>query len=809
MPRSAESSPRVGAPVWLFAAATAANAALLFAVEPLVSRQLLPLLGGTPSVWNTCLMAFQALLLAGYLYAHLLGRFAGVRTQGAIHLGLLALSCLTLPVLVPRAGVPDGWLPAAWVLALLIAAVGAPFLVLAAGAPLLQRWYAASLPEGGGAARTTPYALYAASNAGSFVALLAYPLVVEPRLGLAAQARAWTWGYLALGLALIACLIAAVGAARRARGAGALPAGAAAVEFAIAPAEELAERPAERPVDGPERLRWTMLAFVPSALLLGVTRYLSTDVAPVPLLWVVPLAIYLLTFVLAFAERVRVPDGPRDAAFGFVTPVLAILVALGANTPLWAVGAAHLAAFGVVALTCHQQLADRRPGVGHLTEYYLWIAAGGLLGGLFDALVAPAAFDALYEYPLAVGLAALVWWLGDPPAAGAPDRPHPRGVGSDRPIARRLRARLVEAGEGRPSPRRPRPRWLAGADAAASVAALPVVVALLMFAAAARLPFLPGARDALPSALVGGVAALITFRLRGRRDRFALAVAGLLVGGLAGQRARATGVLARERSFYGAYTVRASATSHHLQHGNTLHGAQDTRPAYRTTPLTYYHAGGPLGTLFERAPRLAAGAPPRRVAAVGLGTGTVACWGRAGERWTFYEIDPLMVRLARDPRLFTYLRDCPPQSDVVVGDARLSLARAPRGAYDLILLDAFSSDAIPTHLLTREAMALYLDRLAPGGVLAVHVSNRYLSLAPVVARLAAGAGAEAVEGRDVSGAAKRNPFLATSAWVVVARDRRALGALAAAPGWQELTAPAGGRPWTDDYTDVLSAVRWR
>jgi spermidine synthase len=341
------------------------------------------------------------------------------------------------------------------------------------------------------------------------------------------------------------------------------------------------------------------------------------------------------------------------------------------------------------------------------------------------------------------------------------------------------------------------------------VVVVPVTVGVLMFAAAARLPFLPGVREVLPSAVVGGVAALLTFRLRDRRDRFALGVAALLVGGLAGQRARATGVLARERSFYGAYTVRASATYHHLQHGNTLHGAQDTRPAYRTTPLTYYHAGGPLGTLFARAPRLAPGSAPRRVAVVGLGAGTVACWGRPGERWTFYEIDPLMVRFARDPRLFTYLRDCPPRSDVVLGDARLSLARAPRGAYDLILLDAFSSDAIPTHLLTREAVALYLDRLAPDGVLAVHVSNRYLRLAPVVARLAAGAGAVAVEGRDVSGASLRNPFLASSAWVIVARDHRALGALAAAPGWRDLAAPPDARPWTDDYTDVLAAVRWR
>jgi hypothetical protein len=777
-----------GAPVWLFAGAAAANAALLFTVEPLVSRQLLPLLGGTPSVWNTCLMAFQALLLSGYLYAHLLGRVRGVARQGAAHLGLLAVAALTLPVAVPARGLPDGVPPAAWVLALLVAGVGLPFTVLAAGAPLLQRWYAGAARDGRATA-AKPYALYAASNAGSFVALLAYPFLVEPRLGLAAQARAWAVGYVALGVALAGCVAAA---ARGSRAAHPVPAG-----------TQAPSRPASR-AGWPARLRWTFLAFVPSALLLAVTRYLTTDVAPVPLLWVVPLALYLLTFVLAFAERVRVPDDVRDPAFALVTPVLAILVALGASTPLWAVGGAHLLAFTVVALTCHQQLADRRPGVDRLTEYYLWIAAGGLLGGVFDAVVAPAVFDGLHEYPLAVALGALAWWLGGPPAEPAPRGPRPTGVGADRAIARRLRARLVER-----VPRAPRPGWWAAADAPVRGLAAAVVVGGLMYAAAARLPLLPGARGAVPASLAGGASAVLAFSLRGRRDRFALAVAALLVGGLAGQRARAAGVLARARSFYGAYTVRSSSAYHHLQHGNTLHGAQDVRPAGRRTPLTYYHAAGPLGALFARVPRLAEGAPPRRVAVVGLGTGTMACWGRAGERWTFYEVDPLMVRIARDPRLFTYLRDCPPRSDVVLGDARLSLGRAARGEYDLIVLDAFSSDAIPTHLLTAEAVAVYLDRLAPGGVLAVHVSNRYLRLAPVVARLARGAGAVAAEGRDLSGASARDPFLTSSAWVAVARDAPALGALASAPGWRPLAAPPGGRAWTDDYTDVLAAVRWR
>ncbi len=779
--------------VALFAATTAVNAALLFAVEPLVTRQLLPLLGGTPAVWNTCLMAFQALLLAGYLYAHALARANGIRRACLVHLGVLAGAALTLPVAVPRATPPATWPPALWTVLALLAAVGAPFLALSAGAPLLQRWYAAAA-HASGAPTATPFWLYAASNAGSLLALLAYPFLIEPQLGTLAQARAWSWAYLALVSLVGACALVAV------RTAGRAPVDRPTLDAPAGPT--LATDAAA--IHWPDRLRWTFLAFVPSALLLGSTRYLSTDVAPVPLLWVLPLAVYLLTFVLAFAERGRVPDNLRDTAFALAAPLLAILVTLGANRPLWGIALAHLVAVGLLSLGCHQLLADRRPSAARLTEYYLWIAAGGLAGGVFDALVAPSVFDGLHEYPLAVALAAVAWWLGHvPPPAPAP-RAH-RAPSSAHPAARRLRARLVG----------PEPSARRGAQSGrhllvvAGVLVGPVVVGALMYVAASRPPVLGPARADLPSGLLGAAAALGAFALRDRRGRFALAMAALVAGGLAGQRARTAGVLVRARGFYGAYGVRASGTYHHLQHGSTLHGAQDTRPAYRTTPLTYYHRGGPLGALFDRAPRLAAGAPPRRVAVVGLGTGTMACWGRPGERWTFYEVDPLMVRIARHPRLFTYLRDCPPRSDVVLGDARLTIAGAPRGAYDLVVLDAFSSDAIPTHLLTREAIRLYLDRLAPGGVLAVHVSNRYLDLAPIVARAAADLGATSALGRDVSGAARRNVFLSSSAWVAVARDGVALGTVVAAPGWRSLPPPAGARAWTDDYTDVLSAVRWR
>ena len=762
----------------LFVAGVACNAALLFAVEPLVSRQLLPLLGGTPSVWNSCLMTFQALLLGGYLYAHGLARRLTVRTQTAVHLALFGLSLLALPVLVREQGAPDaGWAPSAWVVRLLIGAVGVPFLILSAGAPLLQRWYAASRALDAADDDSATYALYAASNAGSLLALLGYPLLIEPHFGLAQQARGWSLAYATLGLLLAG---SAAAAARRVLSAGA----------ASAPVTAATEPAA--PSTWSARARWTLLAFVPSALLMAVTRYLTTDVAPVPLLWVVPLAVYLLTFIVAYAPGLRVPGGELDRAATVALPVLALLVALGANTPLGLVAAAHLAAFGIVALWSHQALADARPGVGQLTEYYLWVSLGGLLGGVFNALLAPALFTGLAEYPITVAFAAA--------ARMAVPAPEPEAV---RAARTRFGSRLLQlAGPSAPPPSRgwtvPVRRVLVAAS-----------VAVLLYFAASGLSMIPSVPEIGGAASFGGLAAVLCILVRADRLGFALAVTAILLGGFVGQRERQASVLLRARSFYGAYTVRESQPLHYLQHGTTLHGSQDMSSSRRTTPLSYYHREGPLGVLLTTAPRLVPGAPPRRVAAVGLGTGTVACHGRAGERWTFYEIDPLMERIARDPQLFTYLRDCPPTSTVVIGDARISLAAAPRASYDLILLDAFSSDAIPTHLLTREALRSYLGALAPGGVLAVHVSNRYLELEPVVAELARDAGLVAMVGHDESGAVRREVAVTTSTWIALARREPDLGPLLQRPGWAKLTRRAGMRLWTDDYTDVLAVVRWR
>ncbi|AHG87882.1 hypothetical protein J421_0345 [Gemmatirosa kalamazoonensis] len=751
----------------LFVVTVACNAALLFAVEPMVSKRVLPLFGGAPSVWNTCLMAFQAMLLAGYLYAHVVARRLG-RRQTVVHLALFAASLLALPPVVRHASPPAGWPPAGWLLVLLLGAVGAPFVVLSAGAPLLQRWYAA-LPG-----RGEPYFLYAASNAGSMLALLGYPLVVEPRVGLAGQAHGWAAAYAVLGAALAACAFVVRGS-----GTG-LVATAPAVDASLGSPGAVSA----------ERLRWTFLALVPSALLLGVTRYVTTDVAPVPLLWVIPLALYLLSFVAAFAERARVPNEILEPLFAAALPLLALLAALGVNRPLWSIAGAHLAAVALASLVCHQALADRRPAPERLTEFYLFVSLGGLAGGVFDAIVAPAVFDTLAEYPIAIGLAGAAWAFGRVRHA-----PTPAPVDGPRP---HLFARLVDttSDSDETTDRLDRLVWYVVAPVTAG--------GLLLAAVLVRADVPSGARAAATAAL-GVPAALIVFALRRRPMAFALGLAALLLGATVGQLSRGGGVLLRARSFFGTYAVRVSGPYHHLQNGTTLHGAQDVRAP--TTPITYYHERGPLGALFARVPTLARDG--RRVGVVGLGTGTLACYGRRGERWTFYEIDPVIVRIARDPRLFTFLRDCPPTADVVVGDARLRLAEAPAATYDLLVLDAFSSDAIPTHLLTREAMALYLAKLRPDGVLAVHVSNRYLDLVPVLAELALDARLAGSYGNDVSGEGRRHPMISASTWVVLSRHAAALGALTRTRGWAPLPPTGRVRLWTDDFTDVLSVVKWR
>ncbi|HEU4452673.1 MAG TPA: fused MFS/spermidine synthase [Longimicrobium sp.] len=718
----------------IYAAAVFSSAFLLFLVQPMFSKMVLPLLGGTPAVWNTCMLFFQAALLGGYLYAHVGATRLSVRAQAILHLALLAVAAVALPIGVGAAAPEGGAAPIPWLLLLMATTVGLPFFVLSGTGPMLQRWFAHTGHPGA----ANPYWLYAASNLGSMLALLGYPALMEPRLRLAEQSMAWAAGYAALFALVAGCALALL----RGRGAATASADSAG-----------ASSGAGARVTGRERLVWIALAFLPSSLLLSVTTFITTDLAPVPLLWVLPLALYLLTFTLAFAARPPIRHQWMVWVQPAVLTIVALLLMYGLFRTPRLVIPLHLGALFVTAMVCHGELARRRPPVRHLTEFYLWISVGGVLGGIFNVLVAPVIFTRTWEYPLVLALACLA-------------RPWAPGLGS--------RRAMLHYG----------------------LRTLGFVLALLLLVRPENAIFPPAVRWALTGVVVVLVAAGL-----GRAPAWLALCLGTALGvsivrGLANDNA----ILA-ERSFYGRYTVVRSDMGdgfHALYHGSTLHGAQSTAPDRRRQPLSYYLMDGPFGHVLESTDDRAG---RRRVAVVGLGTGTAAAYAAPGDRWTFYEIDPGIVRVARDPRYFTYLADSRAPVDVVLGDARLSMAGAPVGAYDLIILDAFSSDAIPVHLLTREALGMYLEKLAAGGMIMFHLSNRYLNLEPVLGALAKerGLSIRVSEHRPA-----RENFNSASTWAVVARSEEDLGPLATDMFWRGAEIDPGVRPWTDDFSSLLA-----
>jgi len=723
---------------------------LLFLVEPMFAKMALPLLGGSPSVWITSMLFFQAVLLAGYAYAHAGTGKLGARRQAAVHMALLAVPFLTLPI-APR----RGWAPPAtggqvvWLLALLAVSVGLPFFVVSSAAPLLQRWFAST----GHPRARDPYFLYRASNLGSMIALLGYPAVVEPTLRLADQGRLWAWGYGVLAAMTAAC------AALLWRSPVPTGPGAAAAPDRAAPAPIAGGGNGH--VTPARRARWMALSFVPSSLLLGVTTHLTTDVAPIPLLWVIPLALYLLTFVLVFSPRPPLPQRLMARALPLLVLPLVATILLKAARPVWVPMLLSLLTFFVAAMVCHGRLAEDRPPASRLTEFYLWIAAGGVLGGVFNALVAPVIFDSYAEYPLAIVLACLL-------------RPGPA------------------AGGGR--------RWSRVLDLGLPIALGAVVAALAWWVGVGG-----PSNELLRRGVLVGVPTVLCFTFVERPIRFGLGVGAILLAGTVSLGA-ASPVLLADRSFFGAYQVTEDAAGelHFLTNGTTVHGAQSLDPARRDDPLTYYTRSGPLGQVFGATD--AAGGDD--IAVVGLGAGSMACYGRPGERWTFYEIDPLVERIALDPNLFTFLRDCLDDPRIVTGDARLSLEGAADGRYDLIAVDAFNSDAIPVHLITREAIALYLSKLADGGMLAFHISNQYVDLHPVLGNLARDVGLVSFARDDSSiSRAESRAGKFPSDWVVMARTAADLGPIARDPRWYRLEGD-GSRVWTDDFSNILSVFRW-
>ena len=719
----------------LFASVLCLNALLLFWVQPLIAKMLLPVLGGSPSVWTTCMLFFQAALLAGYAYSHTALGWLGMRRQAVVHGVIVWIPLLLLPIEVGQIDAAAATRePITWLLLTLVTSVGLPFVVLASTAPLLQRWFSAA--SGG---TSDPYWLYAASNAGSLAALLIFPTLFEPLFSSQAQAAIWRISYGIVAALLTTCALVVIR-----RHGSTMPLS----------NREAVDTTADTPPSLSTRLRWLALSFAPSSLMLGVTTYISTDVAAVPLLWVLPLSCYLVTFIVAFgwySDRIR---GLTRQMLPRVLLPLILTGFVGLPLALWISIPLHIAAFVVLALLCHGELARNRPGVRHLTEFYLWLAGGGVLGGVFNTIVAPQLFTSVAEYPIAIAVSCL---LCVSPEQFREMMSNPR--------------RLM------------RPALAAG-----------LAVALLIGVRLATVPMaLTLALLCAPVMMCVSVARDIT--------RFSVAIAGLFaalvitnaVAPQSGER-----VLLADRTFFGVYRVRVDAAGHFvsLMHGTTTHGTQvmgDSNPE----PLSYFHRQSPIGQVFATR-----GASAQSVGVIGLGAGTLAAYVQPGASWSFYEIDEAVERIARDTRFFRYLDKCGPQCSVVLGDARLSLEQRSV-AHDVLVLDAFSSDGIPVHLLTIEALRTYESRLTPDGILVFHISNRHIRLRPVVARLARDAGMTVLSRIDP--AQDLNRGYLGSQWVVMARDPRTLDKFAQDPRWRALE-PDARRAWSDDFSNIWTEL---
>jgi hypothetical protein len=762
---------RVGARGGWFALTTFVGAALLFSVEPMVGKMLLPALGGAPAVWATCLVFFQVALLAGYAWAHGLAGWPRW-LQVAAHAALVAAAFSAFPLHAP-AGAPDPHqaFPALWLLSRLAASVGLPFVALAATGPLVQHWFASAEH----ARKRDPYFLFAASNAGSLLALLAYPVAVEPLLSLHAQSALWARGYALQALLLAGCALTAMAAQSRGT-------------------KGDASRSASTPASGANadpRGRWFAIALVPSALVCSVTTFVTTDVAPVPLLWVLPLALYLASFVLPFARHAGAAHDRVLRALPGAVLALGFTLVVGADRLLWLVVLLHVAGFFVVALACHGELARTRPPAERLTVFYLIVAAGGAAGGAIVALLAPIVFPAVWEYPLALlaACALRAWMPSTPP-------PEPGGADFD-DLAR------AEGFGARRGPLEARVRKLA------RTAGMPVAT-LIVLTTALRL--LAGADDIVRVFVIAQIttaACVVAWTWRARVWRFASMVAAMLAAP-----ALATfgpGMLFVGRSFYAVHRVANDAAQHrHLYaQGTTVHGLQSTLPEKARVAGAYFHRSGPAGDVLAHF-------GTSRIGLVGLGVASLAAYAEPGARFTFYEIDPVVARIAEDPRLFTFLRDARDRGadvDVLLGDARIRLAEASDAAFDLLVLDAYSSDVVPTHLLTREAFALYLRKLSPAGFVLMNVSNRYLDLGRVVGAVAADAGLSALARLDElttddDKRAAREDGKAPSRWIVVARRTADLQPLELAENWKSLPNPHDMRAWTDDYVNVVGCFRF-
>ena len=676
----------------LYACTIFLSAFLLFQVQPLIAKMILPWFGGSAAVWTACVLFFQLLLLLGYLYAHWTIQYLPPKRQTILHGALLAVSMLMLPAIPNPAWKPTGGEdPTLRIFGLLGATIGLPYFLLSTTGPLVQAWFVRERRKPG----TTPYRLYALSNLGSMLALLSYPVLVEPYFATQMQGYGWSAGYVAF------VLFCGFTAARQVR-----------KQAASQPSDEQATRLPHATL----LLTWVLLAACASTLLLAVTNHLSQNVAAIPFLWVLPLALYLLSFILCF-------DGDgwyrRSVFLGlFAVSVGSMAYALFADTenlPLKVALPLFSAGMFVCCMVCHGELARLKPDPRHLTLFYLMVSIGGAIGGIFVGLIAPRVFSGYYELPLGVVATAAI---------------------------------VVSVLRGDPS-----------GDSKASPIWSPVWIGAVV--------------------CVLGLAGYVGYELRKSRAENRIAA----------------------RNFYGGLKVSDSGTGQSavrtLTHGTINHGDQYLDPTRRRMPTTYYGPHSGVALAIKNI-----GDAPRNIGVIGLGTGTIAAHGRPGDTIRYYEINPLVIGIARTE--FYYLSDCEAKVDIMLGDARLSLEREPSQDFDVLALDAFSSDSIPIHLLTVEAFRLYFRHLKPTGILAVHVSNKYLDLKPIV-----GLAAKALEKQtcviDTDDEDDINEFGAT--WVLVGGDRQFFQKPVISEGGTKLAGRSDLRLWTDDYSNLFRILK--
>jgi hypothetical protein len=723
------------------------SAVLLFSVQPLFTKMVLPQLGGSPGVWSVAMVFFQSLLLAGYAYAHLITQSRSRKFAVGIHIAVLLAAMLTLPLSVAAGwGNPPESGSALWLLGLFTISIGLPFFAISASSPLLQAWFVGTGHPSG----HDPYFLYASSNIGSFLALISYPLLIEPNLSLHVQTQSWTWGFALLTGLIAVCGVLLLRSDEPTTDKGSV-------------ADETRSKPSWL-----QRLRWVVLSAVPSGLLVAVTAHISTDVAAAPLLWVVPLSLYLLTWVLVFQTRPLLPHRFILKAAPIAVAIVILLLALGGVTNIVVELGLHLLCFFIITMACHGELATSRPHPRYLTSFYFLLSFGGMVGGLFAGLLAPHLFSWIAEYPILIALAVL--------------------------CLPRDNERSTKAGS-----------WFWPV-----FAALALLFCAPIFLRASLTPAL-AAGLSLVAILVLSIAVMF-LAVASRADRFQIFALVVLALTLTRFQADDAGTLYAARSFFGVHEVVAldEGRYHVLMNGTTLHGAQQMldvngKPlSGKPEPITYYHQSGGMGQAIS-AVRAAKGGP-LSVAVIGLGTGSLACAATPGETWKFFEIDPIIVDLAKNPDNFSFISQCMPGLKPVIGDARLTIAQETDGLYDLIIVDAYSSDAVPVHLATAEAMAIYKRKLTPNGAVVMHITNRHLDLSDVVVGIADANGMASWVSHSKSD--RSDEFIFRSSVVISARDGENVGPIATSENWVSTPPQRDLAVWTDDYSNIVGAF-WR